>query len=76
MKRKMLTACAVVALMLSITPTSPAFQRHPHIQSAIDSLVAARDELKAAPSDFGGHRVAALRAIDEAIAQLRICNQY
>jgi hypothetical protein len=78
MKRKLMTACAVATLMLAITPTSPAFQtpRHPYIQAAIDSLVVAKGNLSAANHDFGGHRMAAVAAIDEAIRQLRICNEY
>jgi hypothetical protein len=43
----------------------------PHMQAALDSLINAEHELGAAEEDKGGHRVAALRATREAIAQTR-----
>jgi hypothetical protein len=36
----------------------------------------AREHLEHAAHDFGGHRVEALRATDEAIRQLEICLKY
>ena len=51
-------------------------EHHPHIRSAISELEEARRELQAAAHDFGGHRVEALRACDEAIHQLRLALQY
>jgi hypothetical protein len=53
-------------------PANPV-QSHPRIRAAIDALVAAETELKAAPHDFDGHRVDALKAIDKALDQLNIC---
>jgi hypothetical protein len=53
-------------------PANPV-QAHPRIRAAIDALDAAKAELKAAPHDFDGHRVDALKAIDAALAQLNIC---
>jgi hypothetical protein len=44
---------------------------HPKVDAAISSLQAARDNLNHAAHDFAGHRVKALRAIDNA---LRECN--
>jgi len=76
MKKKMMSILAITVLMLAFTPTSPAFERHPHIRSAIRALEEARGELQTAAHDFGGHRVEALRAVDEAIKQLQICLQY
>jgi hypothetical protein len=38
--------------------------------------VEARKELQTAAHDFGGHRVAAMRAVDAAIKQLRVAQQY
>lgn len=72
----MVTAFTVAAIMLAITPTSPAFERHPEIRAAINSLQNARKHLQEAAHDFGGHRADALRATDEAINQLQICMQY
>ncbi len=48
-------------------------QSHPRIRAAIDALVAAQAELKAAPHDFDGHRADAMKAIDRALEQLNIC---
>ena len=49
----------------------PPGARHPHIRAAIGELEEAKKELQTAAHDFGGHRVQAIRAIDEAIRQLR-----
>jgi hypothetical protein len=49
---------------------------HPRIAKAIDALVDARDYLESAPHDFGGHKVAAIRATDDAIRQLRLALAY
>jgi hypothetical protein len=49
---------------------------HPEIRAAIRSLEAAREHLRVAAHDFGGHRVEALAAIDNALAQLRLALQY
>jgi len=53
-----------------------AAEPHPEIRDAIASLQRARDHLNHAAHDFGGHRVDAIGAIDQAIAQLRICLKY
>ncbi len=55
---------------------APAEEPHPEIRDAIQSLRAARNHLEHANHDFGGHRVDAIKAIDEAIAQLQTCLQY
>lgn len=51
-------------------------EHHPHIRSAINELEEAKRELQSAAHDFGGHRVEALKACDEAIRQLRLALQY
>jgi len=55
---------------------APAPEPHPEIRDAIASLQRARDHLQHAAHDFGGHRVEAIQAIDQAIAQLRVCLKY
>ena len=50
--------------------------RHPRIAKAIDALEDARAYMREAPHDFGGHRVEAMRATDEAIRQLRLALAY
>jgi hypothetical protein len=75
-KHRIMSSLALVALMLALSSPSPAFEKHPQIEDALRALHAAKDHLNAAAHDFGGHRVDAIRAIDEADHQLRICMQY
>jgi hypothetical protein len=49
---------------------------HPRIAKAIASLNDARAYMEAAPHDFGGHRVDAIRATNEAIKQLDLALAY
>lgn len=50
--------------------TGRATAGQPHMQAALDHLKAAKAELDAADSDKGGHRVAALRMVNDAIVQV------
>lgn len=54
------------------TPAEP----HPQIREAIASLRRAKGHMEHAAHDFGGHRVEALRATDEAIRQLELCLKF
>jgi len=83
MKRKiaLVTVLAVLAgLALYCSNTALAegrtTERHPKIRHAIVALEAAKVELKTAAHDFGGHREAALKECDSAIAQLKLALQY
>ena len=49
---------------------------HPEIREAIASLRRAKAHLEHAAHDFGGHRVEALKATDEAIRQLQDCLKF
>ena len=49
---------------------------HPRIAKAIAALKDAKEYMEAAPHDFGGHRVEAIRASDEAIKQLNLALAY
>ena len=49
---------------------------HPEIREAMESLRHAKEHLDHAAHDFGGHRVDAIKAIDEAMHQLEICMRY
>ena len=44
---------------------------HPRIATAIREMEDAIRYMQAAPHDFGGHKVAAIRATEAAIAELR-----
>lgn len=76
MKHGIMSSLAVLAMMLMFSSPSPARGRHPQIESAIGALHNAKEHLEHAAHDFGGHRVDAIRAIDEAERQLRICMEY
>jgi hypothetical protein len=54
------------------TPEEP----HPQIREALAALRHAKEHMEHAAHDFGGHRVEALKATDEAIRQLEICLKY
>jgi hypothetical protein len=47
-----------------------AYANHPHIRHALAEAREARDELKAAPYDFKGHREKAVQALNAVIDQL------
>jgi hypothetical protein len=62
---------AVVAACLAPAGTVCAGGKpHPHLHQALYELREARGELNAAPHDFGGHRKAAVGAVDAAIREL------
>jgi hypothetical protein len=43
----------------------------PHMDNALSALQTARNELQIAESNKGGHRVTAMRLIDQAIGEVR-----
>ena len=69
---KAITAAASHPATLTADPKEP----HPQIREAIASLRRAKEHLEHAAHDFGGHRVEALRATDEAIHQLEECLKF
>lgn len=76
-KRRLLGSLAVFGLLFALSPASPAAgERHPQIRAAMRALENAKNHLEHAAHDFGGHRVEAMRAIDEAHHQLEVCLQY
>jgi hypothetical protein len=74
-----LTSMASMTLMLGLEvaqakpqPAPPTFvQGQPHMQAALDHLVAARAELDKAEQNKGGWREAAIQKADGAIADVR-----
>lgn len=53
-----------------------AAEPHPEIRAAMANLREAREHLNHANHDFGGHRVAAIKAVDEAIHQLQLAMEH
>ncbi len=51
-------------------------EQHSDIQGAVNALRRAQAYLTLANHDFGGHRADALRAVDEALKQLRLAEQF
>ena len=49
---------------------------HPQIREAISALRNARAHLEHAAHDFGGHRVEAIKAINESLRQLNDCLKF
>jgi len=54
------------------TPAEP----HPQIREALGALRRAKEHMEHAAHDFGGHRVEAIEATNQAIKQLEICLKY
>ena len=67
----------LLALTLGIMATSGVFMQNaqadpqPHMVSALEKLQGARHQLEIAMDDKGGHRVAAIAAIDNAISEVK-----
>jgi hypothetical protein len=57
-------------------PATAHTERHPAIRRAIRDLELAKKDMQGAAHDFGGHRVDAIAACDNAIAQLKLALQY
>jgi hypothetical protein len=64
------------ASALPAATTAAAAEPHPEIREALAALRRAKEHMEHAAHDFGGHRVEALRATDEAIKQLEICLKF
>lgn len=53
-----------------------AAEPHPELRAAMANLREAREHLDHAAHDFGGHRVAAIKAVDEAIREVNEAMKY
>jgi hypothetical protein len=51
-------------------------ERHPVLQNSIRQIEAIKDRLQNAPTDFGGHKEAAIDALNRAMNELRQAVQY
>ncbi len=65
-------ANALPATPAAAAPAEP----HPQIREALEALRRAKAHMEHAAHDFGGHRVDALKATDEAIRQLELCLKF
>jgi hypothetical protein len=70
------SAKALPAAQPANAPAAPPAQVHPEIRDAIASMRKAKEHMRHAAHDFGGHRAEALRVTDEAIRQLEICLRF
>ncbi len=69
-------AKALPAAQPANAPAAAPAQVHPEIREAIASLRKAKERMRHAAHDFGGHRAEALRLTDETIRQLEICLRF
>jgi hypothetical protein len=63
--------CGAFALLAATFFAGYALAAQPHMETALHALETARDELKAAEADKGGHRVKAIELVESAIEQTR-----
>lgn len=70
-------AVATATASRSTAPAAAAQrERHPEIRAAMESLHQAHESLEHADHDFGGHRVAAMKHIEQATHELELCMRY
>ncbi len=73
LKRHVVSGFALLFATLVLSPASPAREPHPHIAAALQSLHEAKHQLEEGAHDFHGHRVEAIKHVDEAIHEAEIC---
>ncbi len=66
-----IAAVAAVAAIAGASFIGGTYAAQPHMQNALAALQSARSELQVAEANKGGHRVAAIRLVNEAIAQVQ-----
>jgi hypothetical protein len=79
--RTAIVAIGLVAAVTGGTWGRPAVlaqgkERHPVLQASMRQLEGIKDRLQKAPTDFGGHREAAVDAITHAINELQQAIQF
>jgi hypothetical protein len=60
----------------ALPAATPAAEPHPEIREALGALRRAKEHMEHAAHDFGGHRVEAIEATNQAIRQLEICLKF
>lgn len=68
--RRLATVLALAAVLTGGFLMGRASADQPRMKAALGHLQAAKSELEGATNDKGGHRVKALRAVNEAIEQV------
>jgi len=71
-KANLPAANALPATPAAATPAEP----HPQIREALGALRRAKEHMEHAAHDFGGHRVEAIEATNQAIKQLELCLKF
>jgi hypothetical protein len=61
---------------LPAAPAATPAEPHPQIREALGALRRAKEHMEHAAHDFGGHRVEAIEATNQAIKQLELCLKY
>ena len=69
--RRGLAGMAMVAVVAAASFVAGSYAAQPHLQNALSALQGARSELQVAEDNKGGHRVTAIRLVDEAINEVR-----
>lgn len=69
--RRRLTGIAAVAIVAVVSFAGGVIAAQPHMMNALGALQNARSELQVAEANKGGHRVTALRLINEAIGEVQ-----
>lgn len=69
-RSRLVVAFMLCAVLVSGFLLGRASADQPHMQAALESLKIARTELDKADPDKGGHRVRALKLVNEAIEQV------
>jgi hypothetical protein len=62
---------AAGAAPATVKPSVMHHEHHPEIHKAIRKLKGAKEDLEKAEHDYGGHRVKAIEAINQALEELR-----
>jgi hypothetical protein len=69
--RRVAVFAAAAAIAVAGFVGGLAVAAQPHMDNALGALQTARGELQVAEANKGGHRVAAIRLVDEAIGEVR-----
>jgi hypothetical protein len=71
-KFKFVPVILLVLALMAVTVIPQVYGSQPHMQNALASLRTARAELEKAVHDKGGHRVRAIKLVDQAIQQVEL----